>query len=71
MGCVAVCMVFAYMANSNERTPRIRPLVTKQTTALRPPAYDHWNFFSYLSVRTPSTKPFGWGYSSEVSRVEV
>ncbi|MDD4910637.1 MAG: hypothetical protein PHR44_08195 [Candidatus Omnitrophica bacterium] len=55
----------------NEYYNHIRPLWVKGEIRERPPLYSKWNFFSYITVDTPSRKPFGWGFSSKISSAEI
>lgn len=49
----------------------ITPLWLKGSIQLAPPFYGKWNYFSYITVRKPARKPFGWGFSPKISEAKV
>ncbi len=63
--CVVMAVVLA-IGFYNQQKNDIYPLWIKGSISLKLPMYSKWNFFSNVSIGTPSFKPFGWGYSPKV-----
>lgn len=68
--CILIFSACLLLCFKNEHSNSITPLWLKGTLQ-RKPFYSKWNFFSYVSVRIPSRKPFGWGFSPKVSSAKI
>jgi len=64
-----ICLLFA--GYCNQKVNLVEPLWSKDNFFPTPPLYSKLNFFSYVSIRYPTHKPFGWGYSPKVRQVPI
>lgn len=68
--CILTMVFFALLALKNGYSNSIRPSWTRGSLK-RPAFYDKWNFFSYITIRRPSRRPFGWGFSPNIVNTKI
>lgn len=67
--CLLTLVICTGISLKNNLSNSIRPKWVKGNIEVAPPFYDKWNFFSYISIGTPSRKPFGWGFSPKIDSI--
>lgn len=71
LSCVVTMIVILFFSFKNERVNAIWPQWVKGSIKRKPPFDSHWNFFSYITLREPARKPFGWGFSPKVQAMDI
>jgi hypothetical protein len=69
--CILIVTLCFYFALENEFSNSITPLLIKNHCLQSRPLYSRWNFFSYITVNSPTRRPFGWGFSSKIGSIKV
>jgi len=67
----AIVALFIVFSAINSYFDIIRPVWAKGMLWPTAPFYRKWNFFSYITLDLPSVKPFGWGYSPNISSYPI
>lgn len=68
---VATAVLFTMISLENKYSNFIKPLWVKGQLNNITVFYEKWNFFSYVSVNLPSRRPFGWGFSPNISSEKI